>query len=123
MLVSDFKDVEQTVPIAPLKEVLDIFNPNLHVVNVDEDHYVELTDEYKAEKLKLDNMLQDYRPEYYFIRIFDFMEAINQFVKDHDIDMILTIPKDHSFFSNLFKTTHTSRLAYHSHVPIIAIHS
>jgi hypothetical protein len=37
--------------------------------------------------------------------------------------MIITIPKNQSFISNLFKITHTSKLAYHSHVPIVAIQS
>jgi hypothetical protein len=68
-------------------------------------------------------MMAEFNPEYYFIRMFDFMGAINQFVEDKKIDMIITIPKNHSFFSNLFKTTHTSKLAYHSDVPIAAIHS
>lgn len=68
-------------------------------------------------------MLGDFNPEFYFIRIFDFMEAINQFVMDKKIDLILTVPKQRSFLTNLFKTTHTSKLAYHSHVPIVAINS
>ncbi|HEX4850271.1 MAG TPA: hypothetical protein VFV08_05655, partial [Puia sp.] len=68
-------------------------------------------------------MLGDYNPEYYFIRMYDFLDAINQFVQDKNIDMILTVPKNESFLANVFKTTHTSKLAYHSHVPIIAIHA
>ena len=39
-----------------------------------------------------------------------------------DIDVIVTVPKEHSFLSGLFKTSHTKKLAYHSHVPIIASH-
>jgi nucleotide-binding universal stress UspA family protein len=123
MLISDFKDVEKTIPIAPIKAILNLFKPALHVVNVDSDHYVELTDEYKVQKNKLNNMIKEFKPEYYFIRLYDFMDAINQFVMDKNIDMIMTIPKNHTFLSNVFKTTHTSKLAYHSHVPIIAVHS
>lgn len=123
MFITDFKDVDTTIPIAPIKELLDLFKPNLHIVNVDSEHYVELTEEYKAERDKLHKLVKDYNPEYYFIRMFDFMEAINQFVQDKNIDMILTVPKNHFFLSNFFKTTHTSKLAYHSHVPIAAIHS
>jgi len=102
---------------------LNMFRPNLHVVNVDSDHYVELTDDYKAERARLNEMIKEYNPEYYFIRMFDFVEAINQFVVDKNIDMILTVPKHHGFLSALFKTSHTKKLAYHSHVPIVAIHS
>jgi len=123
MLVTDFKDVEKTIPLAPIKDLLNLIKPDLHIVNVDSEHYVELTEEYKAERDKLHKMLEEFNPEYYFIRMYDFMDAINQFVADKNIDMILTIPKNHFFLSNIFKTTHTSKLAYHSHVPIVAIHS
>ena len=123
MLISDFKDVENTIPIEPIKKVLNLFNPSLFIVNVDHEHYVELTEDYKVERAKLEHMLADYNPEFFFIRLYDFIEAINQFVTDRNIDMILTIPKHHTFLSNLFKSTHTSKLVYHSHVPIVAIHS
>ena len=123
MLLTDLDDVENTIPISSIRAVLHLFKPSLHVVNVDSEHYVELTAEYKGERNKLEKMLDEFNPEFYFIRIFDFMEAINQFVIDKKIDLILTGPKQRSFLTNLFKTTHTSKLAYHSHVPIVAINA
>ena len=84
-------------PVKALKEVLDIFKPFIHVVNVDSEHYVEVTEEYKAERAKLEKILDGYETEYYFIRQFDFIDAINQFVEDYKIDMIFTVPKNHSF--------------------------
>ncbi|OQP63271.1 hypothetical protein A3860_25620 [Niastella vici] len=122
VLASDFKDVDTTIPVAPLKATLDLFKPSLHIVNVDSEHYVELTDEYKAERAKLEAMLKNYAPEFYFIRQYDFFDAISQFVEDRNIDLIVIVPKDRSFLSGLFKTSHTKKLAYHSHVPIVAIH-
>lgn len=122
VLASDFKEVDTTIPVAPLKATLDLFKPALHIVNVDSEHYVELTDEYKAERKKLEQMLQEYAPEFYFIRQYDFFDAISQFVADKNIDLIFIVPKDRSFLSGFFKTSHTKKLAYHSHVPIVAIH-
>jgi nucleotide-binding universal stress UspA family protein len=122
VLASDFKEVDTTIPVAPLKATLDLFKPALHIVNVDSEHYVELTDEYKAERKKLEKMLQEYAPEFYFIRQYDFFDAISQFVSDKNIDLIFIVPKDRSVLSGLFKTSHTKKLAYHSHVPIVAIH-
>jgi len=121
MLLTDFQDVEDTIPLETVKSVLDLFQPRLHIVNVDHEHYVQVTDEYKAERTKLESQLKAYNPEFYFIRLFDFIEATNQFVADNHIDLILTFPRRHSFLSNMFKTTSTSKLAYHSHVPIVAI--
>jgi nucleotide-binding universal stress UspA family protein len=123
MFISDFKNVQETIPVESVKSILNLFRPTLHIVNVDDEHYVELTEEYKTERQKLDDMMAEFNPEYYFIRLFDFMGAINQFVEDKEIDLILTIPKEHSFFSTLFKTTHTKKLAYHSEVPIVAVHA
>lgn len=123
MLISDFKDVDKTIPVAQVKTVLNLFRPKLHIVNVDSEHYIELTDEYKTERAKLDQKLQEFNPEYSFIRLFDFMDTINQVAADKNIDLIITFPKSHSFLSNIFKTTHTQKLVYHSHVPILAIHS
>lgn len=122
LFASDFKEVETTVPAVPVKSVLDLFRASLHIVNVDSEHYVDITDEYKAQRVKLENMLGSYQPEFYFIRQYDFLDAVSQFTQDKNIDVIVTVPKEHSFLSGLFKTSHTKKLAYHSHVPIIAIH-
>ena len=121
LLLTDFKDVENTIPIDSVKEVLNLFHPRLYIVNVDHEHHIQVTEEYKAERAKLEAKLEEYKPEFFFIRLFDFVEATNQFVADNNIDLILTFPRKHSFLSNVFKTTSTQKLAYHSHVPIAAI--
>ena len=121
VLASDFKEVDTTIPEAPLKATLDLFKPALHIVNGDSEHYVELTDDYKAERRKLETMLQGYSPEFYFIRQYDFFDAISQFVADKNIDLLVIVPRERSFLTGLFKTSHTKKLAYHSHIPIVAI--
>lgn len=120
---SDFKEVGKTTPFNSLKRVLDLFKPKLHIINVDHEHYVELTDDYKKERVVIEENLIGYGPEFSFIRAFDFVEGINRYVDSRNIDAIITVPKKHNFLSQLFKTSHTKKLAYHSHVPIIAIHA
>jgi nucleotide-binding universal stress UspA family protein len=122
VLASDMKEVATTTPVAPIKSVLDIFGAHLHIVNVDSEHYVELTDEYKTERAVLERMLKDYSPSFYFIRQYDFLDAISQFTADKNIDLIIIVPRKNSFLGGLFKTSHTKKLAYHSHIPIVAIH-
>jgi Universal stress protein UspA and related nucleotide-binding proteins len=122
LFASDFENVDTTVPKEPIRQVFDLFKANLHVVNVDSEHYVEITDEYKKERDKLEKILAGYNPEFYFIRQYDFLDAVSQFTQDKNIDVIVTVPKERSFLSGLFKTSHTKKLAYHSHVPIVAVH-
>jgi nucleotide-binding universal stress UspA family protein len=123
VFTSDFKDVMNTTPFASLKAILDLFNPMLHIVNVDKDHYIELTEEYKRERALVDEQLSDYSHEFYFLRTYDFLDGIDMFVQTKNIDAIITVPKHHNFLSQLFVVTHTKKLAYHSHIPIIAIHT
>ncbi len=122
VLLSDFKNVKSTTPVAQVQLVLDIFKPNLHIVNVDSEHYVELTEEFKSERAWLENRFKEYNPEFYFIRMFDFLDAISSFTADHKIDLIVTVPRKHSFLKGLYKTSHTKKLAYHSYIPVVAIH-
>lgn len=119
---SDFKDVMRTTPTAFITSVLEMFSPRLHIVNVDPDHYVSITDSCKVEKEKMQEMFQNYNPEFYFLTMNDFYDAIDSFVKDYQIDMLLTVPRFHSNTTNLFKSTHTKRLAYHSNIPLMAAH-
>lgn len=119
---SDFKDVEASTPAALISSVLDLFNPILHIVNVNKEHYVAVTEEVETGKTKFREMFSKFKTEFYFITMNDFYEAIDHFVKDHNIDALLTIPKHQSNAVSLFKSTHTKRLAYHSRIPILAAH-
>ncbi len=121
-LTSDFKDVDATTPVLAIKNVLEIFNANLHIVNVDNEHYVSLTADYMAERAKMQALFAEFKPEFYFIGMNDFFEAIQQFSKDKNIDLIIVIPKNHSFMNSLFSSSHTKKLAFHSTVPILAAH-
>ena len=118
----DMKNVETSTPVKNLRKMLKTFNPKLYVVNVDTEHYVEITEEYQQEKAKMNELLSGFEPEYAFIRLFDFTDAINQFATDKNADVIITVPRKHSFLSTLFTTSHTKKLAYHSHLPVLAIH-
>lgn len=121
-LLSDFKDVQGSVPDVPIKNVLNLFRPALHIVNVNSEHYVSLTQEFMAERSRMLEMFQGYKPEFYFIGTFDLLDTVQTFVADKNIDMLITIPRNHSFFGSLFKTSNTKRLVYESTIPILAAH-
>lgn len=122
MLASDFKDAYNTTPSVPIKAFLNMHHPKLHVVNVDKDHYVSLTEKYESEKQELRKLLEEFKPEFYFMRMFDIDEALEMFARDRDIDLIIAVQRNHSFMDRLFKTSRTKRLSYHSKVPILVIH-
>lgn len=121
VFTSDFKDVARTTPFVSLKKVLDMFHPALDILNVDSEHYVELTPEYKIERQGMEDKLSAYNPQFFFLRSYDFLEGISSYVETKDMDAIVTIPRKHGLLSQLFKTSHTKKLAYHLRIPIIAV--
>jgi nucleotide-binding universal stress UspA family protein len=121
-LASDFKNVDSVTPVLAIKTILEMFSSRLHILNVDNEHYVSLTDEYQAEKGKLIAMFAQFKPEFYFLGINDFYEAVEQFCNDRNIDLLIVIPKNHTFTDRLFGHHHTKKLAFQSSVPILAAH-
>ena len=122
LLTSDFKNVMASTPSVPIRKVLKAFHPNLHVINVSNEHYVSITEEYQAEKEKLKEMFHDFNPEFYFLGLNDVDEAISQFANDKNVDLIVIIQKEQSIISKLFVKSHTKKLAYQSNVPVLAVH-
>lgn len=119
-LASDFKDVENTTPAGHIIAVLEMFNANLHIVNVDSEIHVSLSEEKKAEKEKMITLFGKFNPEFYFIGTTDFTETIEQFATDREIDIIITVPHYHSFYGKVFGNSNTKKLVYHSSVPVMA---
>ena len=122
MLTSDFKNSFNSTPSGPIKDFLNVFHPQLHIVNVDEDHFISLTEEYEKEKQDLKNLFADYRPEFYFMRLYDVDEALNLFAETRNIDMIIVVQKNSSFIEKILKGNRTKKLTYQSKVPILIVH-
>ena len=122
VFASDFINVEQTTPINAIREILDVFRPELYVLHIDESKTATLGDSFKQEKEKMDQLLLGFNPQYSFLETNNFIKGINDFVKKENVSMIITVPRHHSFLNNLFTSTHTEKLVYHTDVPILAVH-
>ena len=121
-LLSDFKNVATSIPSVPIKNVLQLFKPAVHVINVNSEHYVSLTEKFLSERNMITDMFKEYNPEFYFIGTYDLHETVKQFVADKQIDMLITIPREHSFFEGIFKTSNTKKLINETEIPILAAH-
>ena len=122
MLTSDLKNVFSTTPSGPIKKILKTFNPNLHIVSVDSDLYVALTEEQESEKEKLIEMFAGFNPSFYFLRLFDVDEALSMFATDKNIDLIINIQKEHSLLHRLFNTNHIKNIVCYSTMPVLVVH-
>jgi nucleotide-binding universal stress UspA family protein len=122
LLATDLKNVVSTTPSVPIKKILSTFQAKLHIVNVNSEHYIQLSETYAGEQAKLRSMFAEFDPEFYFLRLYEVEDAINQFAQDKNIDLIITINKEHSLVHKLFFAGHTKKLAYQSTIPVTVVH-
>ncbi len=118
----DYKDVETDLPLIPIKNILKLCRANLHIVNINSEHYVSLTEEYLNKRERLLEMFKEFNPEFYFIGTYKVEDTILQFVQDKNIDILITIPRRHSLLDSIFRGSTTKRLAFESSIPILAAH-
>lgn len=121
LYASDMNNVQATTPTESLKNILEIFGAKIAVGHVSHDYYGEVSHELKMERRKLNEMLVDYEPDYHFLPWADFTDAINHLAEEIRADLVVTVPRKHSFLNKLFTTSHTKKLAYHSHLPVLAL--
>jgi nucleotide-binding universal stress UspA family protein len=122
MLASDFKNVYYTTPAEPIKAFLKTFKPELHIVNVNSELYIALTEQYEKEKQAFIDHFSEFSPEFYFLRLYDIEESIHQFAEAKNIDIIITIQHEHPLLGRIFKTDHAKKLSYSSSLPVLVVH-
>lgn len=121
VLACDFKKVVETTPVVPIKNMLNATKAVLHIVNIYQSED-EITAAKTYQQELLNSILQEYNPHFHFEYNTDFIAGINAFAEVNSIDLIISIPKKHSFFEALFKERHIKKLAFHSNVPLMYIH-
>ena len=122
LISSELKAVDETPTLLAVKNVLHLFKPSLHILNINPSHYIAITEDLREERNKMEVILAEFKPEFYFMRLFDFHESIDVFARDKNIDLIIIAPRYHNFYERLFKTQHTKKLIYQSKIPVLTIH-
>jgi nucleotide-binding universal stress UspA family protein len=121
VLACDYTKTNKTV-LAPLKELAQLLKSHVYILNVvpELESVAALT---KAiEGIKLDHALENVVHTFHYSRHENITEGINDFVNEKKIDMVVMIPRAHSLFQNLFHESNTKRMAFHTKVPLLALH-
>ena len=117
----DLKEVVETTPAKQICDFVKEVDGELHVLNIDIDKKP-LSGEESQESLLLQTMLEDVDPVYHFLEDKDIEAGINKFADENNLDLVIAIPKKHKLLEGLFKKSHTRRLVFESHVPVMCVH-
>ena len=120
-LATDLREVVDHTPVAKIRELVQFFNAELHVLNVDY-HRKHFTPSTPEETMHMDSLLAGMNPLYDFIENKNIDEGLNDFAEKNDLDLVITLPKKHSMLERFFEKSITRELIHETHIPIMCIH-
>jgi len=121
LLACDLEKVSEATPLDALDKVLETFQAQLVVINVD-DGNKNFSPNTVDEIYRLHHVFDKYKPEYVFVENKDIAEGILDYAKEQDISLVITIPRYYNFLRNLFHKSTTKSLVYNSKLPLLTLH-
>lgn len=104
----------------PLKSFAKTFNSSVLIINLLKEK--EKVNSSKAlQGMLMDNYFKDIDHSYHFPEDDDFVHGLNSFVDSHNANIVAMIPHKHNFISKLFIESHTKKIAFHTHIPLLTI--
>ncbi len=116
----DYKDVMKTTPAMAISKIVEELKAKMVVMHNNPDPKAFDPDIFHN-NVMVGELLQNIKPEFEMVSYDDFLEATQNFVEKHNVDILLVIPKKTGWFESLFKRSHTKLLAFHSHVPLLCL--
>jgi nucleotide-binding universal stress UspA family protein len=103
-----------------LREVVKKFRSEIYLVRVARSR---LKREYESLNypLKLSEMIEPLEPSYKSIEGKPVSRALNKFIEDYDINMLVMLPHQHSFFERLLVKSSTRSMIFASHIPVLIL--
>lgn len=120
VFAGDFVETRPQV-LKPLKDFAKLFNAKIYILNIVQELIVAPTVEETIAAYKLDRSLKNVHHTFFYLHRENVVQGINEFISDYKMDMVVMIPRRHSFFSRLLAEPHTKQMAFHAKVPLLAL--
>lgn len=121
VLASDFTSERVTDNLVLIDEIMNTFDTCIDFVKVAKQG--ESADIFKevVNKMEKDPYFRSCSHATHFIYSSDTITALAEFAQSRNADVIAVVPHHHSFFERIFRQSTTKRVAFHTHIPLLAI--
>ncbi len=122
VLACDYQKIENENVLNPLKEFVKLFNSHIYILNVTRELETAYSTGKTEEDTQLENYLEGFDHSFKVVENEDIIDGINEFVNSNEVDMIAMITHKHTLLETIFQERNTKRMAFHTQVPILALH-
>jgi len=117
----NLKNVSAQTPFKLIKNLVEFTEAKLHVIYVTVQPVKAGSKEAGNERW-VHEQLEELQPIYHTIYENLVVGAIGRFIENHQIQLLLVIPRKHGLWESLFHKSHTEELARLNRLPIMALH-
>ena len=118
----DYKGEISIKAISELKKFATLFHAKICVLNLEKPEEG-ITFEKAVNGIQIEGALNTTEHSLHFLpNRNEIASEMNDFIDSHDAELLVMIPHKHSLLHRLFNQSITKHLAFHSHVPILALH-
>ncbi|HET7115142.1 MAG TPA: universal stress protein [Hanamia sp.] len=118
-LAWDLNEVPVIAQVEEIKKIVNDFNTELHIINTGKPGVYD--PDTVVESMKLEKLMKPVIPVYHFIADKNTDEGIIRFAEKNNLDLLIVMPKHHSFFDTLTHKSHTKQLVFRSYCPVMVL--
>jgi nucleotide-binding universal stress UspA family protein len=122
VLAFDYEKRLNKTVLNPLKEFVKLFKSQVLVLQVVNETQKMPSIKNAVAGIGTEHVLEEIKHSYHFIKNDDVINGINKFAANKKADMIVIIPRKHKFLSSIFRETNTKKMAFHTSIPLLALH-
>jgi len=119
---ADYKQIENSASLNTMIDLAEENNAEVTVLNIlDKGKITDVNQGYEG--MKIDHELAGLKHSYSFIEDDDKAAGIDEFLRTNDTSLLVMLERKTGFFKSIFHKSITKQLAFHSHVPMLVLHS
>ena len=121
MLATDYENVENMDTLAAVKEIAELNNSEIFVVNVRKNEKAAAGDEQGMQGLALHNFFGDIPHEYFDVVDANIDTGLLSFAEQNNVDLIVLINREKKFWEKLFHGSVSVKMGLDSSVPLLVL--
>ena len=120
-VAADFKTIDNGTLFNELVSLCKKYEAAAMVVNIEKDEDSIYSARKTIEALRYDQVFSEIKHDFHFEVNTNVVKGINQFIEDHQCDLLSVVSRKHYFFDKIFHKSITNKLTCHTEIPIFVI--
>jgi nucleotide-binding universal stress UspA family protein len=119
---SDFSYSLSAAMFRPVLEIVNLFGSEVHIVHVRKLEAPQGAGTDAAAKTGISAVLGTAKHSFTILHDDSINHGINDYVTNHNVQLLVMVAHKHNFFERLFNRHHTTEMAYQTRVPLLVLH-